>query len=104
MDKSEEITKNIIRLPIYSLLLFALLLGISLFFIVSEYKAKELNDYKTILLYSKKELAKTEVKSTIAEIDNDYKHLINKEKKYIKDRVYEADNIIKRVIKNNQRK
>jgi signal transduction histidine kinase len=101
MDKSEEITKNIIRLPIYSLLLFALLLGISLFFIVSEYKAKELNEYKTILLYSKKELAKTEVKSTIAEIDNDYKHLINKEKKYIKDRVYEADNIIKRVIKNN---
>jgi len=100
----KDIIRSIFLLPLISLSLFSFLMFIFLSFYFKEFSQEEIQNYKEMLITSKKELAKNMVEISIQDINHKIEDLnINIKNKLI-NRIDEATAIIDRIIKNNKEK
>ena len=96
--QEKKIIKSIFLTPIFSLLLFAIILCISLYFYIQEFQKEEINEYKNIILKEKKEFTKNILLSEIQTINHKFIDLNQDIKKQLKERVNEANDIINRIL------
>jgi len=102
--QEKKIIKYIFLTPIFSLILFAILVFSSLAFYFNQFKKDEIKEYKHLIIEERKNETKNILLSVVEDINHDIHDLNRNLKDELKERVYEANNIINRVIKNNPNK
>ena len=101
---TSKITKSILGLPLLSLLIFSIIMAIFFTLFFQNFKQSEIKEYSNLLIENQKQIAKNGVNDVINDMDKDLKELDYKIKQNLKKRVYEATDIIKRVLTQNKNK
>ncbi len=103
IKSAEKIKKDIYLYPIIVLLTIA---SMTLIFYnsIENFKHKEEHELKTKLLNKEKELSKGQLEQAVKVIDFHKNQTMKILRKYLKQRIYEADKIIQNIIKENPNK